>query len=176
MSEPDRHMIRIDRKPQLFSFRVAGLIFRDGYLLAQRAVKDDYWALPGGRAEIGESSQETILREMREELHRDVRIERLLWTVESFFAYEGYAAHELGFYYLLSMDEDFPFHETDIVHRIVDGLEVEFRWLRATPSVLVGDRLKPQFIADHIDRLPAAVQHVVIREGVSRQAETETEA
>jgi 8-oxo-dGTP pyrophosphatase MutT (NUDIX family) len=176
MSERDRHMIRIDRKPQLFSFRVAGLIFRDGYILAQRGVKDDYWALPGGRAEIGESSQETILREMREELHRDVRIERLLWTVESFFTYEGYAAHELGFYYLLSMDDDFPFHETDIVHRIVDGVEVEFRWLRANHAARGDHVLKPQFIADRLDRLPAAVEHVILREGLSRQAAKETAA
>ena len=137
MSDSVRYMIRIDRKPQLFSFRVAGLIFREGYVLAQRGVKDDYWALPGGRAEIGEDSQETIAREMREELHREARVERLLWTVENFFSYEGYTAHELGFYYLLSLAEPFPFHEEDIVHRVVDGVAVEFRWLKATPQALI---------------------------------------
>lgn len=170
MSEPDRHMIRIDRKPQLFSFRVAGLIFRDGYILAQRGAKDDYWALPGGRAEIGESSEETVLREMREERDRTVRIERLLWTVENFFSYEGYAAHELGFYYLLSLEEPFPFHETDVVHRVEDGVEVEFRWLRATPVALAGHRLKPQFIADRIENLPAVGEHLIVREGLPKEA------
>lgn len=166
-------MIRIERKPQLFSFRVAGLIFRDGYILAQRGAKDDYWALPGGRAEIGESSEETILREMREELDRPVRIERLLWTVENFFRYEGYAAHELGFYYLLSLEEPFPFHETDIVHRVEDGVAVEFRWLRATPQALAEHRLKPQFIAERIENLPAAGEHHIVREGVPMQAAKE---
>ena len=169
MSDADRHMIRIDRKPQLFSFRVAGLIFHDGYVLAQRGAKDDYWALPGGRAEIGESSQETILREMQEELHRRARIERLLWTVENFFTYEGYAAHELGFYYLLTLEEPFPFHESDIVHRVVDGVEVEFRWLRANPAALASHRLKPQFIAERIEILPAAGEHLIVREGLSLQ-------
>lgn len=167
MSEPVRHMIRIDRKPQLFSFRVAGLIFREGYVLAQRGVKDDYWALPGGRAEIGEDSQETIVREMREELHREARVERLLWTVENFFSYEGYTAHELGFYYLLSLAEPFPFHEKDIVHRVVDGVDVEFRWLKATPQALAMHRLKPQFVAERIDRLPAAGEHHIVRERVA---------
>lgn len=160
-------MIRIDRKPQLFSFRVAGLIFHDGYVLAQRGAKDDYWALPGGRAEIGEDSQETIVREMREELHRDARVERLLWTVENFFSYEGYTAHELGFYYLLSLADAFPFHEEDIVHRVVDGVEVEFRWLKATPTALMAHRLKPQFIADRIERLPATGEHLIVKEGVA---------
>ena len=160
-------MIRIDRKPQLFSFRVAGLIFHEGYVLAQRAVKDDYWALPGGRAEIGENSQETIVREMREEIHREARIERLLWTVENFFSYEGYAAHELGFYYLLSLAEPFPFHEEDIVHRVVDGVEVEFRWLKATPQALAHHQLKPHFIAERIERLPMAGEHLIVREGTA---------
>lgn len=167
MSAAARHMIRIDRKPQLFSFRVAGLIFRDGYILAQRGAQDDYWALPGGRAEIGEDSRETILRELREELHCEARIERLLWTVENFFSYEGYTAHELGFYYLISLTEPFPFHEEDIVHRVEDGVEVEFRWLKATPAALAAHLLKPQFIADRIDRLPLQGEHLIVREGAA---------
>lgn len=167
MSEPARHMIRIDRKPQLFSFRVAGLIFHEGHVLVQRGAKDDYWALPGGRAEIGEDSRETILREMREELDREARIERLLWTVENFFSYEGYAAHELGFYYLLSLTDSFPFHEEEIVHRVEDGVEVEFRWLRATPAALAVHRLKPQFVADRIERLPENGEHLIVREGAA---------
>ncbi len=32
-SAPERHMIRLDRKPQLFSMRVAALIFQNDHLL-----------------------------------------------------------------------------------------------------------------------------------------------
>lgn len=84
MTSAERHMIRLDRKPQLFSMRVAALIFHDGHILVQRAVGDVYWALPGGRAEIGESSEETIVREIHEELGRDCCVERLLWSAENF--------------------------------------------------------------------------------------------
>lgn len=161
----DRHMIRLDKKPQLFSFRVAALLFQNDHLLVQRAEHDTYWALPGGRAEIGESSEETLMREMREELHRDIHIERLVWTAESFFEYGEYKAHELAFYYSISLEEPFPFHESDIVHRIIDGVTVEFRWLPATPSALVSNDLRPVFIGERIAALPVRHEHLIVREG-----------
>ena len=164
-SDPSRHMIRLDHKPQLFSMRVAGLIFRDQYLLVNRSLSDRYWALPGGRAEIGESSQETILREIQEELRVPVQIERLVWTAENFFRYGDYQAHELAFYYLLKLQEDFPFHKSDIVHRIVDGTDVEFRWLPATAAALKAHDLRPAFIADSIETLPDRHRHLIVREG-----------
>lgn len=130
-----------------------------------RSLADRYWALPGGRAEIGESSEQTILREIEEELHVTARIERLLWSAESFFAYGEYQAHELAFYYLLNLEQPFPFHETDIVHRIVDGVDVEFRWLPATTAALKNNDLRPVFIAEGIETLPDRHQHMIVREG-----------
>ncbi len=160
-----RHMIRLDHKPQLFSIRVAGLIFQNGHLLVNRSASDRYWALPGGRAEIGESSEQTILREIEEELHVKARLERLLWSAENFFGYGEYNAHELAFYYLVQLEQDFPFHESDIVHRVVDGVEVEFRWLPATSAALRTNDLRPVFIADRIEALPERHEHLIVREG-----------
>ncbi len=37
----DRHMIRLDRKPQLFSFRVAALIFQNGHFLLHNSLNRD---------------------------------------------------------------------------------------------------------------------------------------
>ncbi|XHE15495.1 NUDIX hydrolase [Agrobacterium deltaense] len=174
-SAPDRHMIRLDRKPQLFSMRVAALIFQNDHVLVQRGTPDIYWALPGGRAEIGESSQQTIIREIGEELDRDCTVERLLWSAENFFAYDGYAAHELAFYYLVSLRQPFPFHESDIVHRVLDGVEVEFRWLPAQPSALLEHDLRPRFIAERVATLPQRHEHLIVREGRSGAAELSKE-
>ncbi len=175
ISPPQRHMIRLDRRPQLFSMRVAALIFQSDHLLVQRGAGDDYWALPGGRAEIGESSEQTIVREIGEELDRTCSVERLLWSAENFFAYDGYSAHELGFYYLVSLGHPLPFHENHIVHRVMDGVEVEFRWLPSRTSALIRNDLRPRFIAERIEALPLRHEHLIVREGRSDATENPKE-
>ncbi len=168
-SQP-RHMIRLDHKPQLFSFRVAALIFHEGHLLVNRSVTDRYWALPGGRAEIGESTEETILREIEEELHVKASIERLVWSAENFFTYGDYQAHEMAFYYQIRLGGAFPFGESKIIHRVADGeAEVEFCWLPATTEALRKNDLRPVFIADSIETLPERHEHMIVRENNSTQ-------
>lgn len=165
----ERHMIRLDKKPQLFTFRVAGVILHNDHLLVQRGVHDTYWALPGGRAEIGESSEQTIVREMQEEIDRTVRIARLLFTVESFFGFADYRAHELGFYYLLNMDIPLPFHPDEIVHRVVDGpTEVLFRWVPATKAAFQAFDIRPAFLGSYMGKLPERVEHLIVDEGEPR--------
>lgn len=163
----DRFMIRIDAKPRLFNFRIAGLAFRAGHVLVHRATHELFWTFPGGRAEIGETSQETLVREMREELGVEADIRRLLWTVENFFHFEKRDYHELGFYYLMDLPEHFAFSEGGIVHRIVDGPnEIEFKWVPATPEALSALPLQPDFIAARIGALPERSEHLVWHETV----------
>lgn len=166
MSTVERHMIRLDRKPDLFSFRVAGLILHEGHVLVQQIPGEDYWAMPGGRAEIGETSEQTIVREMQEELGCRVRVERLLWSVENFFGDADYRYHELGFYYLLTLEDDFPFHPEEIVHTVIDGpTAVQFRWLPATRDDFEQHRVFPLFLRDGVENLPQQHRHMIADEG-----------
>jgi 8-oxo-dGTP pyrophosphatase MutT (NUDIX family) len=154
-------------KPKrIFQMRIAGLAFRDGHVLVHRATHENFWTFPGGRAEIDETSQETLQREMVEELGVTVSVGRLLWVVENFFHYEEKNWHELGFYYLMQLPESFPFHPSDIVHRVRDhNNDLEFRWVEATRSALTALDVPPYFIADEIENLPATVRHLVWRDG-----------
>ena len=64
---------------------VAAIIFRDGELFAtQRGYGEwkDWWEFPGGKMEAGESSEDALKREIREELSTDICIEEFLCTVE----------------------------------------------------------------------------------------------
>lgn len=64
---------------------VAAIIFRDGELFAtQRGYGEwkDWWEFPGGKMEAGESSEDALKREIREELSTEISVDDFLCTVE----------------------------------------------------------------------------------------------
>ena len=68
--------------------RYQGAIVQDGRLLLIKAVElatnELYYLIPGGGREDGESEAECIIREMLEETHLQVQVERLLVEREAF--------------------------------------------------------------------------------------------
>lgn len=63
----------------------AAIIVKDNKVFAtQRGYGEfkDGWEFPGGKLEPGESAREALVREIREELDVDIRVGRLLETVE----------------------------------------------------------------------------------------------
>lgn len=143
-----------------FSCRAAGLALHDGAILLQRDRRNDAWFLPGGRIEILETTRETLLREMQEELQVAVQIERLLWINEHFFTSQGKMRHEIAFYFLMTVPPEFmtrtrntPFfcQEADI--RFV------FRWLplHRLPALNV----MPRFLVEKLHALPQHTEHLV---------------
>ncbi len=66
--------------------RYQGAIVRDYHILLLHGREDwgrgprQFWLLPGGGREQGETAEQTLRREMREETHLEVRVERLLMS------------------------------------------------------------------------------------------------
>ena len=64
---------------------VAAIIIKDGQVFAtQRGYGEfkGWWEFPGGKMEPGESPQEALRREIREELDAEIEVRELLETVE----------------------------------------------------------------------------------------------
>ena len=65
------------RYPERPMVGVGAIIFRDDrVLLVQRGSEPSYgkWSIPGGLVELGESLQEAVLREVREEVGLEVKV------------------------------------------------------------------------------------------------------
>jgi 8-oxo-dGTP pyrophosphatase MutT (NUDIX family) len=126
-------MISIKEINKEFLFRVAGVLVQDKKVLLQRNKKGDAWVFPGGRAEINEDTGNCVVREFREELGVCVRVDRLLWIIENFNAYEYKDLHEFGMYYSVKLDGyeswDAKIHLEEFLG-IEEAVKLTFRWFK----------------------------------------------
>jgi ADP-ribose pyrophosphatase YjhB (NUDIX family) len=151
----------------IFYYRVAGVAVTETHVLLHRSEIDDFWALPGGRVELGEASTAALVRELQEEMDARVVVERLLWVVENFFTYQQYQVHELGLYYLIQLPD-----ETRLQAPRFTGIErdqsigprefkLDFRWFPRQEPLLRALPVLPVFLQQGLVDLPEATLHLV---------------
>ncbi len=73
----------LENKPQ--GFRSGGLVVKDGkILLMHQIVKgEDFYTLPGGSWEAGETLEQTCKREIKEEFGIDVEVGKLIFLLDT---------------------------------------------------------------------------------------------
>ena len=159
-------MLVFDRGDQRFCYRAAAVILDRGRVLLQEDLLGmPFWFLPGGRVEHGETAEECVAREMREELEEEVTVERLVWFVENFFEHQGMKWHEVGLYFLVSLPKDSPLLAGDGPHWGVEpeiGIRFPLEWYDV--GKLDDVRLVPSFLKTALRALPERVEYVVHRD------------
>ena len=137
-----------------FNYRVCAMMISDGKILAMRDDGSPYYYLPGGRVEIGETAENAVIREVKEELGVSPKIIRPLWLNQSFFTWnvDNQHYHELYIYFLLDVSNTNLLSKGDTFTTIEGHLTHSFEWLDF-------DRLKdelfyPLFLKKDIFNLP----------------------
>jgi 8-oxo-dGTP pyrophosphatase MutT (NUDIX family) len=137
----------------IFNFRTGVILLDEGRVLLHKKQHDNFWALPGGRVSMFESSAETAVREMKEEMDIDIVIERLLWHTENFFPYGDQNFHEIADYYLAKLIDAQSIYRGKGEFKGVEADEVLiYQWFQI--DELMGIELYPEFLRKDLRELP----------------------
>ena len=90
----------------IFSYRVAGICKHNGSVLLQKPVSSDDFAFPGGHVELGETNEQTLIREFKEEIGADIKVGNLKWVGELFFPWGDKPCHQICLYYEVEIADD----------------------------------------------------------------------
>lgn len=89
-----------------FRYKSCAIIIEENAIAFMTNPDETYYYPLGGAVQLGETSEEAVLREIKEETGQDYEIERLLLIHENFFQQDtgklaGLNCHEISFYYLM---------------------------------------------------------------------------
>ena len=148
------------------NIRAACLINHNNKILFHKNINSDHYCIIGGRIEIGESSEETIKREMMEELKKEIEITGYAGTIENFFIMDGEKYHEIMFIYRAEFkNDDDKKIETDLKN--CEGNDyLQYEWINIDKIEEVS--IKPRAIKEIIKngKVPVHVINADLREFV----------
>lgn len=121
--------LTLDVENYKLNIRAGGILIHNNKVLTHRDVNKDHYCLPGGRVEIGESSEETIKREIQEELGKKVEILGYAATIENFFEMQNKKYHEIYFLYRIEFadEEDKKINYT--MHNSEGKEYLQYEWI-----------------------------------------------
>lgn len=141
----------------VFTYRVGAIILNGTKVLLAHNKKHDQYYTVGGRAHFGESSEQTMIRELFEETGIKAELDRLAVINENFFCIDGVSYHELAFFYLV---KPFDFDKIDFSAIKCDGENEELCWV----DLGNGEESKliyPVWFAEEVLKLPETVKHII---------------
>ena len=109
--------------------RACAIIIHNSKVLVHKSIDKNHYALLGGRVSIGESSDQTVRREVKEELGKDIELIKYLTTVENFFEINGSKYHEILFIH----KAEFVNEEDKLIESTLKNIEgkdyIQYEWL-----------------------------------------------
>ena len=149
----------------VFSYRVAGIVINNGKVLLQKTTDDDAYAFPGGHVELGETNEETLIREFAEEIGANVAVKELKWVAEVFFPWGKSPCHQICLYYMVDItDERTPKDGVFMAKEHIEGrnFDLEFHWVPLEETGTL--ELYPTDAKELLLHLDEGIKHFVYKE------------
>ena len=123
--------VKIKTDDLKFKFRVSAIAINDGKLLVNKYGEDSY-CLPGGYVAIGETSEEAMIRELKEETGLNFKVTKFSGVIENFFTnIRNQKTHGIDFYYYVDLKDD-SYDSLDMNYQESEetgGIKHEYSWI-----------------------------------------------
>lgn len=144
--------------------RASAVVLHRGHVLLQRVERDKFWALPGGGVEVGETSAQTVQREVQEETGEAMNLVRLVCITENFFELYEQRWHQIDFAYLMELQSGSALADVNRTHMgDENGQPLIQRWFPVGELHTLEYPLKPGFWLEHLPNLPEQTLHLTWR-------------
>lgn len=146
-----------------FRYRVGAIIIEDGCVLMAKNDVDDYYYSIGGGVHMGETSEQAVLREVREETGIDYEIDRMVFVNEGLFhgdgSLSGRECHIIAFYYLMKAKGNKGVESNSSNGTVFGGMPEYLYWIPI--AELESMKAFPIFFKDKLLKMPEVLEHMI---------------
>ena len=141
---------RIDN--QIFGVRATALLIKDGKIFLTKDSKGRYYTI-GGAVEVNEVAADAAVREVKEELGIDSRVNQLAFVVENQFTHEDRDFYNIEFHFIVEPIGEMP-------EKMNEGnLKQSCEWIGI--DNLVNLDVVPAFLAEELPNWSGQVKHIM---------------
>jgi len=147
-----RKDINIKIEDIILNCRAVAVIISKNKILFQKRKDDEFWALPGGKIEVGATTKDTVKRELKEELNiANFEVSDVVTVSEYFFKFGNDKYHQYIFGHKVIVNCDEWIFNNDEFEGVEKNSNLVFKWLDI--DKLDNAPIKPDFIKKQLDQI-----------------------
>ncbi|MGB4609932.1 MAG: NUDIX domain-containing protein [Saccharofermentanales bacterium] len=150
----------------VINIRVGAIIIKDNKVLMVKNDRDNYYYSVGGRIQFGETAEQAVKREVKEELGFEMEVDRLGFICEAYFyGTIGDKAERLiyepAFYFYMKTPDDFSIQNSTFLE---DGTPEYLEWILLNTDKII----YPEFFKTELMSVSEEIKHIVADERIMK--------
>lgn len=143
----------------VINIRVGAIITKDDHVLMVKNNRDDYYYSVGGRIQFGETAEQAVKREVKEELGFEMEIDRFGFVCEAYFYgiigdNKERLIYEPAYYFYMKTPDDFVIQRSSFLE---DGIPEYLEWVPLDTEKTI----YPEFFKTELRNPTRETKHIV---------------